>query len=131
MEAVDAGVDELEDLRRKMRIGYGPCQGGFCVWRTAAMIVERGRGNQDDQLEGLERFLEERWRGQHTTIWGDQARQLLLNQAIYRGIFDLGVDGRTDEAGQYELDAGVAVPAAATAAGAGSSAGSAPSAGRS
>jgi glycerol-3-phosphate dehydrogenase len=131
MEAVDAGVDELEDLRRKMRIGYGPCQGGFCVWRTAAMIVERGRGNQDDQLEGLERFLEERWRGQHTTIWGDQARQLLLNQAIYRGIFDLGVDGRTDEAGQYELDAGVAVPAGATAARAGSSAGSAPSAGRS
>jgi glycerol-3-phosphate dehydrogenase len=128
-EAVDAGIDELEDLRRKMRIGYGPCQGAFCVWRAAAMIVERGRGNEDDQLDGLERFLEERWRGQHTTIWGDQARQLLLNQAIYRGIFDLGVEGRRDEATQYELDAGVAVVAAATTAGASSSAGSGPSAG--
>jgi glycerol-3-phosphate dehydrogenase len=122
-EAVDAGVDELEDLRRKMRIGYGPCQGAFCVWRTAAMIVERGSSaGGRDQLDGLERFLEERWRGQRTTIWGDQARQLLLNQAIYRGIFELGVDGRLDEAAQYEVEAGVAVPAAAAPAGAGSSA---------
>jgi glycerol-3-phosphate dehydrogenase len=130
-EAIDAGIDELEDLRRRMRIGYGPCQGAFCVWRAAAMLVELGGGgNEDDQLDGLERFLEERWRGQHTTIWGDQARQLLLNQAIYRGIFDLGVDGRRDEASQYELDAGVAAPAA-TPAGAGSAAGSAPSAGSS
>ncbi len=128
-EAVDAGIDELEDLRRKMRIGYGPCQGAFCVWRAAAMLVERGGGNDDDQLQGLERFLEERWRGQHTTIWGDQARQLLLNQSIYRGIFDLGVDGRRDEAGQFELDAGIEMPAAVTPAGAGSSAGSGPSAG--
>jgi glycerol-3-phosphate dehydrogenase len=121
-EAVDAGIDELEDLRRKMRIGYGPCQGGFCVWRAAAMLVERGSGGEEDQLDGLERFLEERWRGQHTTIWGDQARQLLLNQAIYRGIFDLGVDGRRDEAAEYGVEAGVVVPAAAAPAGAGSSA---------
>ena len=37
----------------------------------------------------MERFLEERWRGQQTTTWGDGAVQALLNQAIYRGIFDL------------------------------------------
>ena len=104
-EAIAAGVDELEDLRRRFRVGYGPCQGGFCVWRAAAMLSEGPRGvPEGDQLVGLERFIEERWRGQHTTIWGDQARQLLLNQAIYRGIFDLGQEGRRDEA--------VALPAA-------------------
>ena len=47
---------------------------------------------------GLERFLEERWRGQRSTIWGDQARQALLNHAIYRGIFDLHGEGVPDEA---------------------------------
>jgi glycerol-3-phosphate dehydrogenase len=98
-EAVAAGVDELEDLRRRFRVGYGPCQGGFCVWRAAAMLSEGPRGaTERDPLVDLERFLEERWRGQHTTIWGDQAKQLLLNQAIYRGIFDLGQEGQRDEA---------------------------------
>ena len=49
-------------------------------------------------MVGLERFLEERWRGQRSTIWGDQARQALLNHAIYRGIFDLHGEGVPDEA---------------------------------
>jgi glycerol-3-phosphate dehydrogenase len=110
--AVDAGVDELEDLRRKLRVGYGPCQGGFCMWRAAAMLAEGPAGagvagdgdprregaGRPDPLVNLERFIEERWRGQHMTIWGDQARQLLLNQAIYCGIFDLGPDVPPDEA---------------------------------
>jgi hypothetical protein len=51
-----------------------------------------------DPVAGLERFLEERWRGQRPTIWGDQARQALLNHAIYRGIFDLRGEGVPDEA---------------------------------
>ena len=49
-------------------------------------------------MTGLERFLDERWRGQRSTIWGDQGRQALLNHAIYRGIFDLRGDGVPDEA---------------------------------
>jgi glycerol-3-phosphate dehydrogenase len=99
-EAVAAGVEELEDLRRRLRVGFGPCQGAFCVWRAAGVLCEE-RGDAElagDPLTGLARFLEERWRGQHATVWGDQARQLLLNQAIYRGIFALEPDGRVDEA---------------------------------
>ncbi len=98
--AVTAGVEELEDLRRKLRVGFGPCQGAFCMWRAAAVLCEeRGPGERDgDPLTALARFLEERWRGQHATVWGDQARQLLLNQSIYRGIFALEPDGSVDEA---------------------------------
>jgi glycerol-3-phosphate dehydrogenase len=114
-EAVAAGLTELEDLRRKLRLGYGPCQAAFCAWRAAGMLAERrpaagpgdGGAGPDgtpdgsrgpDPLAGLERFLEERWRGQRSTIWGDQARQALLNHAIYRGIFDLRGAGVPDEA---------------------------------
>jgi glycerol-3-phosphate dehydrogenase len=94
--AVADGLTELEDLRRKLRLGYGPCQAAFCAWRAAGMLAEQdGSG---DPLAGLERFLEERWRGQQATTWGDQARQALLNHAIYRGIFDLHGAGRPDEA---------------------------------
>jgi glycerol-3-phosphate dehydrogenase len=99
--AVADGLTELEDLRRKLRLGYGPCQAAFCAWRAAGMVAEAAGERLDgsgDQLAGLERFLEERWRGQQATTWGDQARQALLNHAIYRGIFDLHGAGRPDEA---------------------------------
>jgi glycerol-3-phosphate dehydrogenase len=112
-DAIAGGLTELEDLRRKLRVGYGPCQAAFCAWRAAGMLAEaKGNGAAGDgsgpegsgapagtaagdehPLAGLERFLEERWRGQLATIWGDQARQALLNHSIYRGIFDLqGLD---------------------------------------
>jgi glycerol-3-phosphate dehydrogenase len=110
-EAIAGGLTELEDLRRKLRVGYGPCQAAFCAWRAAGMLAEAKEngvagaapatervGAAGPALVGLERFLEERWRGQRSTIWGDQARQALLNHAIYRGIFDLRGDGVPDEA---------------------------------
>jgi glycerol-3-phosphate dehydrogenase len=95
-DAVADGLTELEDLRRRLRLGYGPCQAAFCAWRAAGMLAEAGPAG--DPVAGLERFLEERWRGQRSTIWGDQARQALLNHAIYRGIFDLQGAGIPDEA---------------------------------
>jgi glycerol-3-phosphate dehydrogenase len=101
-DAVADGLTELEDLRRAVRLGYGPCQAAFCAWRAAGLLAEaqppEGRSGAPDPLAGLERFLEERWRGQQATIWGDQARQALLNHAIYRGIFDLQGAGAPDEA---------------------------------
>jgi glycerol-3-phosphate dehydrogenase len=114
-DAIADGLTELEDLRRKLRVGYGPCQAAFCAWRAAGMLAEAqgdgaatgaarateaaaAAGPGGGPLVGLERFLEERWRGQLPTIWGDQARQALLNHAIYRGIFDLQGLGIPDEA---------------------------------
>jgi glycerol-3-phosphate dehydrogenase len=111
-DAIADGLTELEDLRRKLRVGYGPCQAAFCAWRAAGMLAEAQGDGADSgaagateaaaaaggPLVGLERFMEERWRGQRPTIWGDQARQALLNHAIYRGIFDLKGLGIPDEA---------------------------------
>ena len=118
-DAVTSGLTELEDLRRKLRLGYGPCQAAFCAWRAAGMLAEArssagdgsGNGGPDrargpDAVAGLERFLEERWRGQRPTIWGDQARQALLNHAIYRGIFDLQGAGVPDEAAEPSTRSG-------------------------
>jgi glycerol-3-phosphate dehydrogenase len=31
--AVDQGTTELDDLRRQLRLGFGPCQAAFCGWR--------------------------------------------------------------------------------------------------
>jgi glycerol-3-phosphate dehydrogenase len=89
--AIDQGVTELDDLRRKLRLGYGPCQAAFCGWRAAAILHER-RPDEPDVVANLERFMQERWRGQRVSLWGDGAVQALLNQAIYRGTFGLGTD---------------------------------------
>jgi glycerol-3-phosphate dehydrogenase len=133
-EAAASGLTELEDLRRKLRLGYGPCQAAFCAWRAAGMLAEAqttggatpdgnaadgnaadgnaadgnaADGNRRlDAVAGLERFLEERWRGQLPAIWGDQARQALLNHAIYRGIFNLQGTGVPDEAAAPTAGAG-------------------------
>jgi glycerol-3-phosphate dehydrogenase len=95
--AVDEGTIELDDLRRKVRLGYGPCQAAFCGWRGAAIIDERQPG-KTEPLPNLQRFLEERWRGQRVSSWGDSAVQALLNQHIYRGTFGLGPDGEPADA---------------------------------
>jgi glycerol-3-phosphate dehydrogenase len=86
--AVDQGTTELDDLRRQLRLGFGPCQGAFCGWRAAAIVDDR-RPGVTEPLAHLERFLEERWRGPRVAVWGDGAVQALLNHAIYRGTFDL------------------------------------------
>ena len=45
-DAVASGLTELEDLRRKVRLGYGPCQAAFCAWRAAGMLADaRPTGN--------------------------------------------------------------------------------------
>lgn len=31
LEAIDEGYTDLEELRRKLRIGMGPCQGRVCI----------------------------------------------------------------------------------------------------
>jgi glycerol-3-phosphate dehydrogenase len=71
----------------------GPCQGGFCVYRAAALLHER-RSAADDTTAAanlaLRDFLEERWRGITPVLWGDQLRQERLDELIYLGV--LAVD---------------------------------------
>jgi glycerol-3-phosphate dehydrogenase len=99
--AIDDGFTELDDLRRKIRLGYGPCQAAFCGWRGAAIVHER-RPDAGEPLANLERFLEERWRGQRVSTWGGGAVQLMLNQSIYRSTFALGA-GETEAAGRVAV----------------------------
>jgi glycerol-3-phosphate dehydrogenase len=93
-EMVERFVDEfrrprLEDLLRPLRLGMGPCQGAFCACR-AANVLERRRPRRDaSALRLAVEFLDERLKGTRPIMWGDQARQLALNETIYRDVFDL------------------------------------------
>lgn len=85
------GTANLDDLRRDTRLGMGPCQGGFCTYRAAAIWHELRDGSR--QTNGaigaspstalLRHFLQERWKGVTPTLWGDQLRQERLDELNY------------------------------------------------
>jgi glycerol-3-phosphate dehydrogenase len=105
----------LNDLRRDLRLGMGPCQAGFCAYRAAGLLhnlfftaesaenAESGKALpisahsansavKDVKLtnSALVEFLQERWKGLRPVMWGANLRQLELDLNIYRNL--LGAD---------------------------------------
>ncbi|MBF8283055.1 MAG: FAD dependent oxidoreductase family protein [Anaerolineales bacterium] len=101
----------LNDLRRDLRLGMGPCQAGFCAYRAAGILHgltplpagaspdekrrERGEGpGMGDEVRAINsaliEFLQERWKGLRPVMWGANLRQLELDLNIYRNL--LGAD---------------------------------------
>jgi glycerol-3-phosphate dehydrogenase len=73
----------LNDLRRRVRLGTGPCQGTFCTYKAAAILAEEmelnGKQIQTDILD----FMAERWKGKRPPIRGMGLAQEELAQGIY------------------------------------------------
>ena len=83
----DPGGD-LDDLRRRLRLGMGPCQGGFCMYRAAGVMHACGA----DPLRvnaALRAFAEERRKGVSPVRYGDQLRQSQIDEWIFAGVLDL------------------------------------------
>src|SRR3954469_5733755 len=79
----------LDDIRRSLRLGMGPCQGGFCMYRATGILhgVEQLSGEQ--AAESLGSFLQERWKGVFPILYGDQLRQARLDDWIFQGLLDV------------------------------------------
>jgi glycerol-3-phosphate dehydrogenase len=114
----------LDDIRRAVRLGMGPCQGGFCTYRAAALWLEERElpmrsysttnGAGDGAGDGLappsanaalRHFLQERWKGLTPVLWADQLKQERLDEIIYLGI--LGVDLLPEAAGEQQAAIGM------------------------
>ncbi len=78
-------VDTITDLRRRTRLGMGPCQGELCAYRAAGLFAELSQG-QHNASELLHRFLEERWKGIKPVFWGDAQRESEFTYWIYEGL---------------------------------------------
>jgi glycerol-3-phosphate dehydrogenase len=101
----EGGAANIDDIRRETRLGMGPCQGGFCTYRAVALWDEvalqaasgspAGGGASDKVALAssgalLRHFLQERWKGLTAITWGDQLRQVRLDEIIF--LDTLGVD---------------------------------------
>src|SRR3990172_4438817 len=68
-----SGSTDLDDLRRDLRLGMGPCQGAFCAYRAGAVAA---RLLSDPPADGgLAAFAQERWRCLRPLAWGRGLRQ--------------------------------------------------------
>ncbi|MBQ7456393.1 MAG: anaerobic glycerol-3-phosphate dehydrogenase subunit A [Desulfovibrio sp.] len=79
----------LTDIRLRTRLGMGTCQGTFCTLRAVTALVENDIKTANDPLTEITKFLQERFRGIRETVWGTQAQEMQLNNAIYCGVLNL------------------------------------------
>ena len=80
---IQTNARTLDDIRRDVRLGMGPCQGAFCSVRAAGMLHELRRPPIKETNASLIDFLEERWKGNLPILWGQQLRQERLTELIY------------------------------------------------
>lgn len=86
--AVQAGARSIDDLRRQVRLGMGPCQGGFCTFRAAGLLHQLGSTDAAGSNNALRDFLSERWKGLVPVLWGVQLRQERLDELIYLSLLN-------------------------------------------
>ncbi len=80
---------DLDDLRRLLRIGMGPCQGGFCMLRAAGVVHEAVGADAATSVASLRTFAAERRKGVAPLLHGDQLRQAALDEWILHGVLDI------------------------------------------
>lgn len=85
----EAGMT-LEAIALRSRAGKGPCQGSFCGIRIASHLYDKGYYKDRTGLIHMRDFFNERFKGMRTIIWGQQAAQVELAEALHCGL--LGLD---------------------------------------
>jgi glycerol-3-phosphate dehydrogenase len=80
----------LDDIRRQLRLGMGPCQGGFCIYRATGVLHGSDGMSAEAANGALLHFLQERWKGSWPILYGDQLRQARLDDWIFQGVLDVG-----------------------------------------
>ncbi|MDZ4771400.1 MAG: anaerobic glycerol-3-phosphate dehydrogenase subunit GlpA [Chloroflexota bacterium] len=91
IRAALAGGDAhtLHDLRRDLRLGMGPCQGGFCAYRACGIRHDVTHDTPEGSMAVLTEFAERRFLGMKPLLWGHNLRQALLAEHLYGRIIGI------------------------------------------
>lgn len=88
--AIAKNTHDLDDIRRELRLGMGPCQGGFCTYRAAGILHDLQHLSPEVTNDALVRFLERRWKGIKPVLWGDDLRQVKLDEEMFINLLGVG-----------------------------------------
>lgn len=78
----------IDDVRRDVRLGMGPCQGGFCTYRVTGLLHQLRQHPVSESNAALNDFLQERWKGLIPILWGAQLKQERLDELIYLSLLN-------------------------------------------
>jgi glycerol-3-phosphate dehydrogenase len=65
----------VQDLRRRTRLGIGPCQGSRCTFGAAAILVDELDMGGSDYRRAIDDFRQDRWIAQRPVLRGKQLAQ--------------------------------------------------------
>ncbi len=82
-------VKTIDDIRRRLRVGSGPCQGYHCASLVAILLSQELNLSAKDTLKEIINFLRERWRGERMIVNGSQIIQEEIKQFKYINIYNL------------------------------------------
>ncbi len=83
------GTTDLDDIRRLLRLGMGPCQGGFCIYRVTGILHGFDGIDTAEANAALLDYVRERWKGVWPILYGDQLRQARFDEWIFQGVLDI------------------------------------------
>ncbi len=83
------GTTDLDDIRRLLRLGMGPCQGGFCIYRATGILHGHDGIDTEQANAALLDYIRERWKGVWPVLYGDQLRETRLDEWIFHGVLDV------------------------------------------
>ncbi len=79
-------VEDIVDLRRRTRLGMGPCQGTLCACRATSFFIDLKKISGEKANQMLVDFIEERWKGIKPILWGDALRETEFSYWIHQGL---------------------------------------------
>ncbi|MGB0097804.1 MAG: anaerobic glycerol-3-phosphate dehydrogenase subunit GlpA [Solirubrobacteraceae bacterium] len=80
---------DLDDIRRTLRLGMGPCQGGVCIYRATGILHGLDGIDTAGANTALLEFVRERWKGTWPIMYGDQLRQAKFDEWVLQGVLDI------------------------------------------
>ena len=79
----------LNDLRRRTRLGMGTCQGTFCSYRALGLLQKAHDLSAEEIRRLLTELLAERWKGMTPALWGQTLRETELMRGVYSNILNI------------------------------------------
>jgi len=73
----------IDDVKRRTRLGMGPCQGCFCTFKVAYIVSDELKLSVKATHKLVLDFLRERWKGKQSVLRCYQMGQEELAQSIY------------------------------------------------
>lgn len=87
-----AKAKTIADVGRRTRMGYGPCQGTYCGFKTMLAGYETHLWDAAQAAGEFSKYLQERWKGQSSIAVGKQLEQLGLSHEFYGEAADSSED---------------------------------------